>query len=343
MRRRPCLRPRAAVAALLAVTLTGCTLLPKEADETPPPLTTPVKSVKEIYTVRKGDIQERVQLRVQFAPSSEATLMFKQAGRLKQRYVQAGQLVTAGQIIAELETGTLQSQIDVAAINLARAQLRLKQAKEKAALFKGTLDPYEEQFLLLDEKTAQVNLDTLKVQFSEARLVAPYGGMVSDAKGNPGDALPAYQPVVTIQDPRDPVIKAQVDDAAALKLQVGQKVQVQFTEFGDKVLDGKLTAVPSPFDPAPTPGRPRLVQVDLDRPQPGGKLGMTGRAFVVLQEKTGVLTLPNSAVRTYAGRKYVVVVEGDSKREVDVVTGIIGETETEITHGLTEGQKVMGR
>lgn len=340
---RPVAFFRAGAAIAAALILSGCSLLPREADEIPPPLTAPAKSVKVIYTVKKGDIQERVQLRAQFAPRNEATLMFKQGGRLKQRYVDAGQSVTAGQLLAELETGTLHAQVEVAEINLARAQLRLKQAREKAEVYKGTLDPYEEQYLLLDEKVAKVNLETLKAQLAEARLTAPYAGIISDAKANPGDAMAPYQPVVTIEDPRDPVIKAQVEEATALKLQVGQKAQVQFTEFGDKLLEGRLTASPSLNDPAPTPTRPRMVQIDLASPQTGGKLGMVGRAFVILQEKTGVLVLPNSAIRSYAGRTYVVVVEGDSKREVDVVTGIVGETETEITKGLTEGQKVMGR
>lgn len=335
--------PRFVALALGAAVVSGCGLLPKEIDEPPPPLNPPAKSVKEVYTVARGDIAERVQLRALIAPRHEATLMFKQGGRLKQRYVEAGQMVTAGQLLAELETGNLLSQIELAEVNLQRAELRLQQARDKAETFKGGIDPYEEQFLQLDLRAARISLEQLRAQLAEARIHAPFAGLVSDAKGNPGDQFGAYQALITIQDPTSVVIKADVDDATVAKLAAGQRVQVQFTEFGEKPVDGKLVAVPSLSDPAPAPGRSRQVQIELGSPAAGAKLGLIGRAYVILQEKQGTLILSNNAVRSYAGRKYVIVVEGDSKREVDIVTGIVGELETEVLKGLTEGQKVMGR
>ncbi len=337
------LLPRLAVLLLGAAVVTGCGLLPKEIEEPPPPLNPPVKSVKELYPVTKGDIAERVQLRAMIAPRSEATLMFRQGGRLKKRYVEAGQTVAAGQLLAELETGNLLSQVELAEVNLQRAELKLRQAKEKAETFKGGLDPYDEQFLQLDVRSARISLEQLQAQLADARIYAPSAGIVSDAKGNPGDQITAYQALITVQDPSNVVIKADVDDATWPKLAVGQRVQVQFLEFGDKPVDGKLIAVPSLSDPAPPQGRSRQVQIELDSPQPNTKLGAIGRAYVVLQEKKGTLIVSNNAIRSYAGRKYVIVVDGDSKREVDIVTGIIGELETEILKGLTEGQKVMGR
>lgn len=330
--------------ALIAVAmLAGCGLLPKEVEEPPPPLNPPAKSVKEIYAVTRGEIVERVQLRAIVAPRQEAALMFKQDGRIKRRHVEAGQTVTQGQLLVELETGSLLAQAELARVGLERAELRLKQVREKAAVFKGTMDPYEQQFLELDVRAARISLESLEVQLADTRLYAPFDGIVSDAQGHAGDQVSPYQTLITLQDPTNTVIKAEVDENILFRLAAGQRVQVQLTELGDKPVDGKLVAVPSALDPTPPPGRNRQVQIELQQPADGLGLGSIGRAWVVLQAKQGALILSNNAIRSYAGRKYVIVVDGDSKREADIITGIVGELESEIQKGLTEGQKVMGR
>jgi multidrug efflux pump subunit AcrA (membrane-fusion protein) len=55
-----------------------------------------------------------------------------------------------------------------------------------------------------------------------------------------------------------------------------------------------------------------------------------------------VLWLPPQAIRTFEGRKFVVVQEGDAQRRVDVKIGVEGEDRVEIVEGLNEGQVVVG-
>jgi multidrug efflux pump subunit AcrA (membrane-fusion protein) len=64
---------------------------------------------------------------------------------------------------------------------------------------------------------------------------------------------------------------------------------------------------------------------------------------VVLERKDDVLWLPPQAIRTFEGRKFVVVQEeGEAQRRVDVKVGIESEDRVEIEEGLTEGQVVIG-
>jgi len=66
------------------------------------------------------------------------------------------------------------------------------------------------------------------------------------------------------------------------------------------------------------------------------------RVTVVLERKTGVLWLPPAAVRTFEGRKFVVVQEGAGQRSVDVTLGIESDDRVEIVDGLEEGDVVVG-
>ena len=64
---------------------------------------------------------------------------------------------------------------------------------------------------------------------------------------------------------------------------------------------------------------------------------------VVLERKDDVVWLPPQAIRTFEGRKFVVVQEGDAQLRVDVTVGIESEDRVEIEQGLTEGQIVIGQ
>jgi hypothetical protein len=73
------------------------------------------------------------------------------------------------------------------------------------------------------------------------------------------------------------------------------------------------------------------------------ELGDLGRVVVVLEEKQDVLWLPPEAIRTFQGRKFVVVQEEDRQRRVDVRIGIESRERVEIVEGLEDGQIVVGQ
>lgn len=114
----------------------ACTTLVEE-EPTPTPLPTPAESNKPVFTASRGSITETVRGLGRVAATDEATLYFKQSGRMKRLHVEIGQKITAGALLAELETGTLGTQIAQGRINLEVAQIGLQRATEKA----NTVDP----------------------------------------------------------------------------------------------------------------------------------------------------------------------------------------------------------
>ena len=62
----------------------------------------------------------------------------------------------------------------------------------------------------------------------------------------------------------------------------------------------------------------------------------------VLERKEDVLWLPPAAIRTFEGRKFVVIQEGAIQRRVDVTVGIESDDRVEIVSGVEEGDVVVG-
>ena len=64
---------------------------------------------------------------------------------------------------------------------------------------------------------------------------------------------------------------------------------------------------------------------------------------IVLERKDEVLWLPPDAVRSFEGRRFVVVRTGERERRVTVRTGIETEDKIEIVEGVKDGDIVVGQ
>ena len=70
--------------------------------------------------------------------------------------------------------------------------------------------------------------------------------------------------------------------------------------------------------------------------------GLTVTVTIIVDERNDVLLVPNSAIVASGMRTYVrVILEDDTIEERDISTGINDWQYTEVTEGLSEGEKVV--
>ena len=121
--------------------------------------------------VRKGTIQDSIKVIGRVISSQEADLYFRTTNRLRGIFVETGQEVKAGQLMAEQETGDLITRIGKAQATLENAQINLDKAKAK-----GVLDETSDEISGVD--TAQINLDQAALQLEKLKQ----GALDSDVK-----------------------------------------------------------------------------------------------------------------------------------------------------------------
>jgi len=64
---------------------------------------------------------------------------------------------------------------------------------------------------------------------------------------------------------------------------------------------------------------------------------------IVLEKKDNVLWLPPEAIRSFEGRRFVVVKEGDRERRAPIRIGIETPERVEILEGVEQGDVVIGQ
>jgi multidrug efflux pump subunit AcrA (membrane-fusion protein) len=149
---------------LLAALVAGCSLLPASrsnrtaGDEpTPTPIPTAIVPVKPTYKVQFGEIVDELEFSGRISPVTEEELFFRQAGHVRSVFNKRNDMVTKGQILAELEIDSIERELELANLELEQAQVRLEQAQRD---FEYAL------------KVAQTNLEIAQIQLEALRAEA---------------------------------------------------------------------------------------------------------------------------------------------------------------------------
>jgi len=322
----------------ISLLTSGCSLLPKEDEGLAPPLVVPKQDQLQLYTVKRGNIVQRTKGTAVFEPARIANYQFELAGGVIQElHVKSGDQVLKGDLLAELR-------IDGMEILMKQRELEVvkKQRALQAAMRAGNDgDPVVPQ---LELEIAQLQLDDTKGKLENARLRSTMDGTVVFVEQlKPGDRVESYQIVASVADPSDYLLYYQVTDPDQIAdVEVGMQAAVTYEgkSFKGSVVQTPKTA-PYVEDKRLADQYQKRLYINTDEPVAEAKFGAFAEIEIVTQQRENVLVIPKGALRTYLGRNYVLVMDGDSRQEADVQTGLITDTEVEIVSGLEEGQQVI--
>jgi len=161
--------------------------------------------------------------------------------------------------------------------------------------------------------------------------------------------VPGDSAVVTVADPNTLEISAELQSDDMQELAEGMPATMVLVSRPGEIFEGAIRKLPYPYgsgggsDKVEEEDKTTRMSVEGGILESGIELGDLMRVTVVLEEKPGVLWLPPQAVRTFEGRNFVVVQDGEAQRRVDVKLGIKSDDRVEILEGLKDGQVIVGR
>jgi RND family efflux transporter MFP subunit len=203
-----------------------------------------------------------------------------------------------------------------------------------------------------DVKMAQKKVDVARVKYESlgselemARVRAPYDGVITYVTGKQGDKFDAFAPIAIISNPATLLVSVELASTDMAKVQPGQEAIITSDKLPGVEVRGKVYNLPS-FEASgsgPLSGSaPKGVKLTFEPPKRDGLLGQLAQVTIITQQKDNIILIPNTAVRRFGNRKYVQVLGADGRRQdKDVEIGLVTETETEITKGVREGERVI--
>ena len=227
-------------------------------------------------------------------------------GTVERIQFESGQAVSAGAVLAVLDTR--QEQAQLAAIEARQEHARLTFERMQGLLNERVISRAEFDRATAEHRQADAQTGEIRAVIARKTIRAPFSGILGLRQVNLGQYLAGGDALVTLQSLNPIYVNFGVPQQSVSQIPVGRVVRIT---SGEAAWTGKVTALDSLVDEAT-----RNIQVQATLSNPGGKLrpGMFVEAEVVLGPSRTVVALPASAI-SYAPYGDSVFVVGEMKGE----------------------------
>lgn len=294
----------------------------------------------ELTPVEKGTLTYTVSADGKYLSREEADVSFRISGPISSVNVDVGSRVGVGQLLAEVDAGTLQDQ-------LKQAQQELRAQKEVMSYQDDHDDVYsrdqrDQQADIV--KKAKAAVDEITKEIGYAKMHSPMSGTIAEKSANVGELVSAGTPVLTIIRENEMRVEAKVPEVDIAGVSVGQAVSLKFDAYPDsRRFSGTVTEI----DPASTMVDGvtyYVVKIHVNDPDAGFRYGMSCTMYDETIRKDDVVMVPKWAVTTKDGKKFVSIMTNEAARTVErkeVETGSEGDGGMiEVVSGLSGGERI---
>lgn len=281
----------------------------------------------------------------------EASVRSQMAGSVLQTYVDQGQAVSTGTVLARIEAGgnddaylSARSAVSTAENSLAIATRELERARrlhEAGAIAERELEIA--RFNVTNARTmvadARARMASAGKQLGNATVRAPFAGVIGQRSVSAGDVVQPGTLLYTVVDPGSMRLEAAIPVEQLADVRVGLPVKFSVSGYGDREFLGRVTRVSPVVDPVT-----RQVQIVASIPNSGralvGGLQATGRLST--STRNG-LVAPESAIDERGSAPSVLRVKRGLVERVTVALGARDEAGelVEITAGLVAGDTLL--
>jgi RND family efflux transporter MFP subunit len=260
--------------------------------------------------------------------------------------VSEGEVVTAGQILAQLDAAAQSAIVRQAVAGVEAALVTQAQANENyeraLSLSSNITRSVLETKAHLAQTAAQevarqtAALDHAQVALDNHTIRAPRNGTIVVLHASLGQLSGPTVPLLTLADLDGLIVEANVDEAYATQIEVGQPAVLRLTGEAKK-LHGHISFVSSVVNEA-TGGL--AVQIDFDAPIIA-PIGLTVSTNIIVEQSDAALTLPRTALQSGADGTGVIVVRHGIAMFQPVSVINWPAARLIVTAGLIEGDAVI--
>lgn len=272
----------------------------------------------------------------QVEANSSSAVSFPTAGTLGSIYVEEGETVKAGQLLAEIDPTLLQKALQSAEASLSQAQ----DAYDRMKYLHDNNSLPEMQWVEAQSKLSQAQsaCDIARKNLDDCRLLAPISGVVGRKLVQTGETVVPAQPVMTVLDINKVKVNVSIPEKEIGGIHADTECTVSVAALDGASFEGGRIQKSVQSDPMT-----RTYPVSIHVNNPGRRL-LPGMVCDVEFGQTGApaLSVPVTAVMAGTGdSRYVWVAENGITRRRNIRTGAAYGGRIVVTEGLQAGDSVI--
>lgn len=352
------------MAALIAVVFIGTFVFLYQKSQ-------PKPVVYSEFTPKVTDISKVTVITGKIEPRDEVSVKPQISGIITHLYKQAGDMVSAGEVIAKVKVipdmgqlSSAEARVRLAGINLEQAQVDFDREE---SLYRQRLvseEEYDKQKQALSQAreemaAAQDALEVVRDGVSKSNANASstlirstISGLILDVPVKVGNTVVLSNTfndgttIATVANMNDLIFRGNIDETEVGRLVEGMPMKITVGALQDLRFDAVLEYV-SPKAVENNGANQFEVKAAVTAVRDGKiRSGYSANAEIVLAKAEGVLSVPESAIEFSGDSTFVYVVGGTGEqktyRRTQVVTGLSDGVNIEIKSGITTKDKVRG-
>lgn len=347
-----------AIVILTVVGLTACT-----SEKKPASSSAEVVRDVQVLTISQSTVPDALESVGTLHAAEMAQLSSQMMGNVVAVNVREGDRVRRGQVLAIIDDAQPRAVLERAQAGVNAADHDAAAAEADYVFAEATMKRYQ---ILFDKKSVSPQeMDEVKARFQGAsakremarsgqaqskaalaqartafnytRIVAPFDGVVTERKVDPGALAAPGMPLLTVEGSGRFRLEANVDESGLRYVKMGQAVPVAFDGVGDQSFNGTVVQIAPAADPGT---RSFVVKIELPA-DPALRSGLFGRARFAKGERQSLI-IPRSSLITRGQLQAVYVIGTDGTVSIRYVTigGASGD-KVEALSGITSGDRIV--
>jgi len=262
-------------------------------------------------------------------------------GRIMSMTVNEGDYVKAGQLIATMDAGVVQNQLDEMQTSLDLAKTVYERQKRLWDQKIGS----EMQFLQAEStvESLEKSMETIKSQFAKKDVFAPMSGYADRIFLKQGEMASPGMPIIQILNTGSVKIIADVPETYLTSIKRGDYVDIHFPAL-EKDMKRKVTMVGRSIDPSN-----RTFKIEMASSNPGGVLkpNLLAELNIIDKKLDDQVIIPLEVIQQeVTGKRYVYVVENTDAeklraKKIYIDSGDSYDNQIIITEGLDGDESLI--
>lgn len=313
---------------------------------------------------QRGDISRQLRFSGKIEAENTFDLGFERSGKISKIYVNVGDKVKKGQLLAELDSQDASISYSQAIADRQVVQAQLEQAQKNEDIQKSKLKSMKEsdsankydknaQKKVIDQTQSAIDAQVAllqkadeavrnsSLQRNKTKMYAPADGVVTRQSLEQGETVSAYAPVISLMGDSTLEIQAYVSELEVKQISLGDKVQVKIDDNEAENLEATISVI-DPAETNTTGVSTYKVTLIPDFSVDKIKSGMTIDMILNFGERKNALIIPNASVLWEGEKSFVLVTSDDLQIKKEVKLGVADNSgNVELLSGIGEQDEIV--
>lgn len=294
----------------------------------------------EVQPVSRKSLSEPIIASGVLSSKSEMKLAFKTGGMIRRVYVQEGQFVKEGQLLAELDLSEIDAQVRQAKLGLEKSERDLERVKKLYADEATTLTNVQDATTGFDVAKQSVQVAEFNQKLS--RIYAPTSGRILRKISEQGELITPFAPAFILGTGESAyIVNVGLADRDVVKVKIGDAATVYLDAYPNEAFQARITQIAQTVNPATG-----TFETELQIQPNGKKLisGFVAKAEISTGKGASTLAVPIEALveadkNTAFVYSYNATSQSVSKMPVSI--GSIFGSSVAIISGINEGTQIV--